>query len=365
MAIAESVVLGKRERVDAEEDAGYISPESDFYGGLSHQYRSTRLTILGDETVKQELEQQVNAFDAEAWWANKPIFLEEIADANIEALKKQEKATLYNPYKGLTCARQLEESVPEFLERIRPSKTSTDPWILIANPFRKLKSAGESRGGEGSSKGPANEDANWATFVKLGNSLLEQLTVVKNDIEKKNAKKPKAIVARAIDVEKEKIVKQILDTAVELRRTTGKWMVFCERKEVDEVWQVVAKATAEGDLGIGAKVAPFGGDNRGVQLMCVYTKDFSNLEDVKKVLQKMKTLGLVQTARKPIYYKCDAYTYLEIKSNNEYNIKASLYSSRDFLKTKSQQTKELEQGKLHSLLYKKKEGGDWKKVEWE
>jgi hypothetical protein len=32
-----------------------------------------------------------------------------------------------------------------------------------------------------------------------------------------------------------------------------------------------------------------------------------------------------------IYYKCDAYTYLDISSSNEYKLKASMYNSRDML----------------------------------
>ena len=32
-----------------------------------------------------------------------------------------------------------------------------------------------------------------------------------------------------------------------------------------------------------------------------------------------------------IYYKADAYTYLELNSGNEYGLKASMFSSREIL----------------------------------
>jgi len=37
-------------------------------------------------------------------------------------------------------------------------------------------------------------------------------------------------------------------------------------------------------------------------------------------------------AERGIYYKADAYTYLDIKGQNEWRLKASMYSSRDLLK---------------------------------
>ena len=49
-----------------------------------------------------------------------------------------------------------------------------------------------------------------------------------------------------------------------------------------------------------------------------------------RVVKELKRLNLI--SEKGIYYKCDAYTYLEINSGNEYKLKASMYSSKDLLK---------------------------------
>jgi len=61
-------------------------------------------------------------------------------------------------------------------------------------------------------------------------------------------------------------------------------------------------------------------------VICVYTKDFSDLTDVKRVLSNLNELNIVNKAMR-INYKCDAYTHLGIMSDNPYKLRASLYSS--------------------------------------
>lgn len=84
--------------------------------------------------------------------------------------------------------------------------------------------------------------------------------------------------------------------------------MFCQSNEVNAVWAVVARATAENDLGIAAKVAPDGNDGRD-RLICIYTKDFSDIDDVTRVIRKMKDLGLVDSRGRPLYYKCGQYEF--------------------------------------------------------
>jgi len=74
------------------------------------------------------------------------------------------------------------------------------------------------------------------------------------------------------------------------------------------------------------------------RLVCLYTYDFSDQADVRRVLVAMKELGLLSSSPNGesdtavVYYKCDAYTYLDIVSQNEYKLRASMYNSRDMLK---------------------------------
>jgi hypothetical protein len=83
-------------------------------------------------------------------------------------------------------------------------------------------------------------------------------------------------------------------------------MMFCDPSEINAVWSAVARATANNELGIAAKVAPDAGDTRRERLICIYTKDFSDMGDVGRVIRRMRDLGLVET-RKAIYYKCGRY----------------------------------------------------------
>ena len=82
-------------------------------------------------------------------------------------------------------------------------------------------------------------------------------------------------------------------------------MLFCPATEVNEVWEIVAKATAHNELGIAAKVAPRSPleDPRKDRLLCVYTADFTDRADVGRVLQKLRELKLVEARGRPIYYK--------------------------------------------------------------
>lgn len=70
----------------------------------------------------------------------------------------------------------------------------------------------------------------------------------------------------------------------------------------------MARATANNDLGIAAKVAPDNGEDQRPRLICIYTKDFSDRGDITRVVQKLKDLGLVETRGSKIYYKCGMYS---------------------------------------------------------
>lgn len=112
-------------------------------------------------------------------------------------------------------------------------------------------------------------------------------------------------------------------------------MLFPEQDELSRVWRLVAEGVAENRLGTAAKVATAGSNpNEAQRLICVYTKDFSDVDDVRRVLLELVNMGLLQRdASRGIYYKCDAYTYLNLNSGNEYGIQASFYSSKDMLNT--------------------------------
>jgi Domain of unknown function (DUF1917) len=113
-------------------------------------------------------------------------------------------------------------------------------------------------------------------------------------------------------------------------------MLFVDELNIAVVWSSICRATADNLLGIGAKVAANSEDG-AVRLICVYTKDFNDKQDVKRVVVELNRLNLLPTDKKrSIYYKCDAYTLLGILSGNPYKLAASLYASKDFLPNASE-----------------------------
>jgi hypothetical protein len=102
--------------------------------------------------------------------------------------------------------------------------------------------------------------------------------------------------------------------------------------QVPQTWRAIVEAVTENRLGDMAKIA--NGSNKdpddGLRVICIYTQNFTNTDDVKRVCRAIHDLGLISPDR-GIFYKADAYTYLDITSNNPYKLQASLYGSRDVL----------------------------------
>ena len=246
----------------------------------------------------------------------------------------------YNYYEGIDLAKQLSESLPDFLHRLPPSQTSSSRghWIFISNPHPPLKKASSGK----LVTDPESRDV--ATFRQLGTRLLDDFLSAKEQVESQNPGKAAGTITRILRPERERLESGIRDLARHSNITTGKWMLFPSADDVDRMWTLVARGTWEGTWGISAKVATApdteSAKDKESRLICVYTYDFADRDDVKRVLLGLKKLGLLNgggggngsnDAARAVYYKCDAYTYLDISSGNEYKLKASMFSSRDVL----------------------------------
>jgi hypothetical protein len=108
-------------------------------------------------------------------------------------------------------------------------------------------------------------------------------------------------------------------------------MLFPELQDLSRVWRLVVDAVISNRLGPTAKVAPDDGSKRA-RLICIYTHDFRDKDDVLRVLQELVAIGVARTG-KTIYYKSDVYTYLGIykETATTYGLQASLYSSQKLL----------------------------------
>jgi Domain of unknown function (DUF1917) len=79
-------------------------------------------------------------------------------------------------------------------------------------------------------------------------------------------------------------------------KNSGKWLVFVPLSQIDEVWAQIKLATEEGRLGSAAKVATAmpnaNATNPDKRVICVYTYDWKDEEDVRRVRQELRALGI-------------------------------------------------------------------------
>jgi len=227
---------------------------------------------------------------------------------------------LHNPLEGEPDAWQLNESFDAFLDRLRPSAPAAQyvgPWIWVANPRPAAH---------------RTATADLVTMHSNGMRLLEDYDTLRLQIEKEMLGKAKGAITRKLTPKRNALPDAIAKIAIEANCTSGKWMLFPQMSEVDATWRAVVQATVGGRLGPMAKVAT-AGDDPTSRLICVYTKDFNNQRDVRRVLIELMNMGLARgdRAARGIWYKSDVYTHLGILSGNEYGIKASIYGSTKML----------------------------------
>ncbi|KAL7932416.1 DUF1917 domain-containing protein [Trichoderma chlorosporum] len=293
------------------------SDDSDFYG---------------DDEVASHLLQRVADFDVDDWAQKQrehPGRPQRKTDLNTET------SHLHNPYAGIPYAWQLTETIDDFLSRLPPAttdQTPDTPWIFICNPYipRVHKLDSQSQLSKGNEDEAPEEEGSETGIVAQGG--LERLHLVSKFIEgMKRSGKAKSIVEKEIRQEQKQATTDILKLAHLAKVRTGKWLLFCPASEVNEMWEIVAKATANNELGIAAKVAPRSPleDPRKDRILCIYTADFADKADVGRVLQKMRELKLVEARGRPIYYKPDAFTYIGISHGNAWGLRASIHSSTD------------------------------------
>lgn len=102
----------------------------------------------------------------------------------------------------------------------------------------------------------------------------------------------------------------------------GKWMIFRSIDEADKLWSsCIELATEDGHLGISAKVAtsypnPLAKDPK-TRLICVYTYDHEDVEDVNRVREKLRELGIEET----LYYKTEQATAQRRYGKNSWKYK--------------------------------------------
>jgi hypothetical protein len=119
----------------------------------------------------------------------------------------------------------------------------------------------------------------------------------------------------------------------------GKWLLFFGARKLaamEKTWESIAAALVENRISatgrrkeceeprteflrkIDAKIST---QSRSY-ILCVYTKDFTDIEDVMKVREELRKLGVTNK----IHYKADIYTILDIYKKNDWGLPEMLYS---------------------------------------
>lgn len=95
-----------------------------------------------------------------------------------------------------------------------------------------------------------------------------------------------------------------------VRYSHYQWIIYPAPEHCNDVWSKVARATVNGELGIAAKISPREEPDRQ-RLVCIYTRDFNDKDDVARVLKRLKELDLVR--QKQICYKTGECTMLAVQ----------------------------------------------------
>ena len=88
---------------------------------------------------------------------------------------------------------------------------------------------------------------------------------------------------------------------------SGKWLIFVNEREVDAAWAKIKRAVEEGRLGQEVKVStpkPKPADigyKKAEHVICVYTYDWTDKKDVKRIREELRKLGITNK----IPYKAD------------------------------------------------------------
>lgn len=198
----------------------------------------------------------------------------------------------FNPYADYPASWQIGEDPANFLHRLPPSSTSeadVGPWIWVANPHAPHRGL----------------DADLASLNEHGERLLEDLLEGGQRLASKLGRATEAGFPQQYQPMRKRCETQLQALAKQYHVKGGKWMLFPRTCDVDRLWGIVVDATTNSQLGAGAKVSTKSETpNQNSHLICVYTEDFSDEEDVVRVLHQMRKKGLVEDSpSRGIYYK--------------------------------------------------------------
>ncbi|PWW80631.1 hypothetical protein C7212DRAFT_356060 [Tuber magnatum] len=198
------------------------------------------------------------------------------------------------------------EDVEDFLTRCAPSKMHGRSRIAIKNPWDIERSEGNVEAALAALEAPLQEaTSDWNTIV--ADETLNKST--------KFVKKTE---------HRERLKELILTTA-----TQNEWIIYAGSNTVDFQWSRIATGTYDGLLGTKAEVS--GNNGLGIHVIFVYTPDFRDLKDAKRVLTGLQKA--FQWKPRSIAYKPLIYSLLKITVENPYHLRPAIFTSRQLEET--------------------------------
>jgi len=113
----------------------------------------------------------------------------------------------------------------------------------------------------------------------------------------------------------------VLNLAIMQDYKHGKWIIYRSGEAANVLWRKLDKACKEGRLDKYVRVTTHHNARGGTFVFCVYTRDFTNKEDVMKIRAVLRSMGVAEKIR----YKPDIYTALGIYHGSVPGLAASLY----------------------------------------
>lgn len=222
---------------------------------------------------------------------------------------------------GFTTLKHAEESVNDFLARAKPSAGSEcGPWLKIDDPRHPTSSP------------PRLEEFKVSAKRLLSHYRTRRLEEAAGDTDSESDGGQHPLLPEVKS--SRRISTAILAIATQTSVTSGKWILHVEGGKVDGAWGKAARATFEGRLGHTTTVATAPREGETSHVLFVHTRDYGDAEDVKRVLTELRRLHLVPEppASQPIYYKCEAFSQLDLRHGNLYGITGvSMYNSNKML----------------------------------
>lgn len=87
------------------------------------------------------------------------------------------------------------------------------------------------------------------------------------------------------------------------KRAQGKWLIFEKTDKINSTWELVKNATESGKLGPYSKVSTQKRSSKNFEIdsfvICIYTEDFQDKDDVARVENQIRELGI----KNDLHYK--------------------------------------------------------------